>query len=230
MSARAAAGEAKSGRTLRARAHAGLARLVGQPLFWVAFVAVIASWPISLSLRAAADLPPPLPILGTVPSFQLEDQFGKPFGSADLDGKVWAASFFFTRCPTVCPRLMETTRKVQRRSRNLGEAFQVVSFSVDPAHDSPDVLKAYADRWQVRHQFWSLLTGSAEEVKRTVVGGLRIAMDDVADGADPAGVLHGTHFVLVDGHGRIRGYYDSTEPAAVDLLLDHAGRLANTGE
>ena len=80
-------------------------------------------------------LPPPLPVISRVPNFQLTDQYGQPHGSDQLRGRVWVANFVFTRCPTICPELTRQMGKVQHRARGLGDAFRLVSFSVDPEHD-----------------------------------------------------------------------------------------------
>src|SRR2546427_7051085 len=119
-----------------------LSGLVGKPVFWVIAMAVIFAAPIVRSVRA--KLPPALPALGVIEDFTLTDQFGQPFGSAQLRGKVWVADFIFTRCPTVCPLLTERMGKVQHRARNLGTAFQLVSFTVDPEWDTPERLAVYA--------------------------------------------------------------------------------------
>src|SRR5687768_9042387 len=81
-------------------------RVVIRPAFWVLFVLVATSWPIVRAMRA--EPPPRLPVLGTVPAFELTSQEGKPFGSAQLRGRTWVGAFLFTRCPTVCPALTST--------------------------------------------------------------------------------------------------------------------------
>src|SRR3712207_3863519 len=109
------------------RVQARLARWVGRPMFWILFVGAICAWPIARSIRL--QLPPKLPHIAQVPAFQLTDEKGRAFGSSELEGKVWVANFIFTRCPTVCPRFTEKMSKVQHRTRNLGGAFHLVSFS-----------------------------------------------------------------------------------------------------
>jgi len=216
-----AAGEEGIGLEGRARA------LVARPLFWVALVAVTASWPIVWSLRTS--LPPPLPVLATLPPFQLTDQDGRQFGSKDLEGHAWVASFIFTRCTTVCPAITARMAEVQRRTGQLAPAFHLVSFSVDPAYDTPERLSAYARFHRASPRMWSFLTGPEEAVKDAVVNGLRVAMGREAGAEAPEGIFHGTHLVLVDGRGRVRGYYDSADDAVVDRVVRDAGLLVNRG-
>jgi protein SCO1/2 len=215
-----------------ARVQARLGALVARPLFWVCFVIVAMGWPIVRTLRI--ELPPPLPVLATIPDFTLTDQTGHAFGSADLKGRVWVADFIFTRCPSVCPRLTDAMAKLQYRARNLGDAFRLVSFSVDPAYDTPPVLTAYAGVHRASPRTWAFLTGAPDAVKRVVVEGLKVSMGRDAggpiDAADFGSIFHGTHLVLVDPLLRIRGYYDATEPDAVDVLVADLGMLVNRGE
>src|SRR5262245_32356743 len=102
-------------------AHDVLSRIVSRPLFWVVFVTVAMAVPMVRAILT--PLPPPLPVLSQVPRFQLTDQHGNPYGSDQLEGKIWVANFIFTRCPTVCPALTSAMGKVQHRGRNLGEAW-----------------------------------------------------------------------------------------------------------
>lgn len=202
-------------------------RLVGKPLFWIFAVAVLFAMPLARVLLTPA--PAPLPVFGTLPKFELRDQFGKRFGTDELAGKVWVANFIFTRCPTICPAFTEKMAKLQYRSRNLGDAIHLVSFSVDPDFDTPERLRAYADAHHASPRLWSFLTGSYDDVKKTVVDGLKIAMGRDPQGTDGAflGIFHGTHFVLVDQKGRIRGYYDSNDADAGDRVMRDVGLAVN---
>jgi protein SCO1/2 len=199
----------------------------GRPLLWIAVVAALAAWPLVWSVRTA--LPAPPPVLGSVPPFRLVAQDGRPFGSDQLDGRVWVASFIFTRCDTVCPRVTARMAKVQSRTRNLGPALHLVSFSVDPDHDTPARLAEYARAHHANPRTWTFLTGPAGEVRETIEGGLRVGMSrDPAD-PTPAGISHGAHLVLVDGARRIRGYYDPDTPEAIEHLVRDAALLVERG-
>jgi protein SCO1/2 len=190
-------------------------------------VAVLAAWPVVWSVRTA--VPPGPPVLGTVPPFELTDQDGNAFGSEELAGRVWIASFIFTRCETVCPRVTAQMARLQGRARNLEPALRLVSFSVDPEHDTPERLAGYARAHHASPRIWTFLTGPAGEVRDTVQRGLRIAVGREPDDPSPGAISHGTHLVLVDAAGRIRGYYDPAEPEAMDRVLRDAALLVNRG-
>jgi protein SCO1/2 len=200
--------------------------LFGRLWFWMIVVVFSMTLPVVQALRAHAPVLPP--VVSKVPDFRFTDQHGQPFGNADLRGKVWIANFVFTRCPTVCPTFTETMARVQHRLAGLGDEVHLVSFSVDPGHDTPERLAAYADEHHAGPR-WSFLTGPTDALEKVVVDGfkLTLARDQRTGEADFMSIVHGVHFVLVDRDGNIRGYYDSQEPAAVDALVANAGLLAN---
>lgn len=172
--------------------------------------------------RPPAEWPPPK--LGSLEGFELTNQDGEPFGSEQLRGQVWVAAFFFTRCPTVCPKLTRRMKTVQDQA---GKKLRLVSFSVDPEHDQPPVLRDYAKEYGADLATWSFLTGDYEVIKRTTVEGFKMALDGKANpSANHYGILHGSHLVLVDKALDIRGYYRSDEDLAVAELIDHGRRLA----
>lgn len=203
-----------------------LSALVGRPAFWVLFLVIGFSVPIARQLKK--EPVPELPKYGTLPAFSLTDQHGNPFGSRELTGKVWVANFIFTRCPTICPLVTQKMQRIQKRSRNLGEAFHLVSFSVDPEYDKPEVLAEYARKHRASPRMWRFLTGAYDAIKGTVTDGFKISMGrEGKDVTDPGAVFHGTHFVLVDRDLVVRGYYDLDDEAKMDTLLRDAGLLAN---
>ncbi len=209
-----------------ARLQSAVSALVARPLFWVALVSLLAAWPIVWALRS--PVPPPLPVLGSLPPFRLVDQSGRSFGSADLTGRVWVASFIFTRCETVCPAVSRQMARIQSRTENLEPQFHLVSFSVDPEYDSPSRLSEYARSYRASPRMWTFLTGAPDAVRDAVVNGLHVSMGR-EPGAGVAGIFHGTHLVLVDGAGRIRGYYDAAAPDVVDRVVRDAALLVNRG-
>ncbi len=211
-----------------ARLQAIAGRLVARPLFWIAFVAAVFSWPIVWSLRT--PLPPPAPVLATLPRFELTDQSGRPFGTKDLQGRVWVASFIFTRCDTICPAITAKMARIQSRTRQLEPAFHLVSFSVDPEYDTPGRLAEYARLHRASPRIWTFLTGPDSAVKETVVNGLKMSMGkEKSDDGRFEGIFHGSHLVLVDGKGQVRGYYDSDDEKVVDRVVRDVGLLLNRG-
>jgi protein SCO1/2 len=166
---------------------------------------------------------PPLPRVAALPAFSLTDQHGKSLSAADLRGKVWAADFIFTSCPDVCPLLTRQMVLLRKRTLSEGLALHYVSFSVDPETDTPEVLARFAKQHGAVFDDWSFLTGPIDQVKAVVVKGFSQAMERSGEGAK-ANVLHGTHFVLVDKTGTIRGFYESKDKGLVQLA-DDAERL-----
>ncbi|MAE70282.1 MAG: photosynthetic protein synthase I [Gemmatimonadetes bacterium] len=175
------------------------------------------------NLRGIRGREAPLPELGPIHQFELTDQLGRESTAAELRGKVWIANFIFTRCPTICPALTRQMWEIQEKNRDLGDRLRLVSFSVDPDFDTPEVLREYARRHRADEAIWSFLTGPLEEIRRTVVEGFKMAMGGKSE--DSLSIFHGSHFILVDTEGRIRAYYDSSEEAVVDQVRRGARSL-----
>ncbi|HEY2748578.1 MAG TPA: SCO family protein [Polyangia bacterium] len=178
-------------------------------------------------LRARAAL---LPRYGEVPAFALRDAAGQPFGTAQLDGHVWIVDFIFTTCPEVCPRMTEDMARLQTWlvNRALADRVRLVSVSVDPDRDTPEKLRAYAAHYHARPGTWTFATGSQQAIEDAVVRGFKIAVSrEKDDSQDGFAIVHGTKFVLVDGKRQIRGYYDTSDGAAMARLRDDAAALAD---
>lgn len=169
----------------------------------------------------------PLPKLSQVPSFSLVNEEGKPFTDQDLKGEVWAAAFVFTRCPTVCPRIMKRLAEMQSTIKAKNIEMKLVCFSVDPEFDTPKVLKAFGQRYGADFSRWYLLTGDSSTIQKTVTEGFKMGLEgSIDDKKEHLGITHGSHLVLVDQELWIRGYYRSSdEPKTRELLLN-AARLA----
>ena len=158
---------------------------------------------------------------GTLPSFQFVNQNGQPFGSAQLAGKIWIADFIYTTCPGPCPMISSRMSELQKP---LGKTdVHLVSFSVDPEKDTPDVLHRYAEKLQEEPGRWDFLTGPKSAIYKLSHDGFKLA---ISDGSDAQGIpVHSTRIVLVDRHGQIRGYYDATEADAVTKLVADTNHL-----
>jgi protein SCO1/2 len=154
-----------------------------------------------------------LPVLGQVPQFQLTLQTGQPFDSHSLDGHLWVANFIYTTCDGPCPMMSHQMRGIQNSTSGT-PALKLVSFTVDPAHDTPPVLAEYASHFGADSERWFFLTG---EMARLHALGLNAFKLNSVDG----GLSHSTRFVLVDRRRQIRGYYLSGDDAfPKDLLHD----------
>ena len=164
-----------------------------------------------------------LPVLGNVPAFQFHDQDDKPVTLAFLRGSPWVADFIFTRCPGACPVM---TAKMAALQQSLPSQVKFVSFSVDPEHDTPAVLKEYAQRFSADGSRWKFLTGDQDAIMAQARGMLVTALPATAD--QP--IIHDGRFLLIDGQGRIRGAYHSEDPQALaDLDRDAKRLVAETG-
>jgi protein SCO1/2 len=153
-----------------------------------------------------------------VPEFRLTAHTGEEFSSAALNGKIWVADFMFTNCPGPCPRMTTQMRSIQKAVAGQPNV-RFVSFTVDPARDTPDVLTAYARRYQADLDTWYFLTGAVEklhQLKRET-----FLLGDV----NGVNFEHSTRFVLVDGDGRIRGFYSTSEPSDIDKLVSDLHKL-----
>ena len=158
---------------------------------------------------------------GTVPGFQLTNQNGQPFGSAQLSGKIWSADFIYTTCPGPCPMISSRMSELQKPLQKTD--VHLLSFSVNPEKDTPEVLRGYADKLQAEPGRWDFLTGAKPAIYKLSHDGFKLA---VSDGSDAQGIpVHSTRIVLVDRHGQIRGYYDATEPEAITKLLADTNHL-----
>ena len=159
--------------------------------------------------------------LGTVPHFQLTNQNGQPFDSAQLKGKIWIADFIFTTCPGPCPIISSRMSELQRPLEKTG--VHLVSFTVDPEKDTPEVLRGYAERLGADPDRWDFLTGARTAIYDLSHNGFKLGVSDGSE-AD-GGPVHSTRVVLVDRRGTIRGYYDALAPDAVTKLLADTSQL-----
>lgn len=160
---------------------------------------------------------------GTAPQFELTNQNGQPFGSAKLKGKIWIAAFIFTTCPGPCPIISSRMAEMQRPLEN--SDVHLVSFTVDPETDTPEVLRDYAERLHARAGRWDFLTGDKDAIYSLTQQGFKLAVADSAAEDGSGGPVHATRAVLVDRVGAIRGYYDMTTPDAVTKLLADTSHL-----
>lgn len=201
-------------------------------LLWGFLVAVILAVLVTALMAPrwrGVGSPEPPPVLGPAPEFQLTNRDGRVIDSSELRGSPWVADFIFTRCALSCPRMTE--RMLSLETMQPG-GLRRVSFSVDPDYDSPQVLQLYADSWGIADSDWLFLTGEKESIRRLVTEGFKLGLDQeppVGAASPEEPILHSTRFVLVDGAGAIRGYYDAFRPEELSrLALDYQAIAADS--
>ena len=188
---------------------------------------VIARWgiPAALTLAiagvvwreaAAARFRAPLPVLNQVPAFTLVSQTGEPITRETLRGQIWIADFIFSRCAGQCPMMTSQMSTVASEFPN-EPSLTLVSFSVDPDWDTPEVFAAYAKRLGASAKRWHFVTGDAASIRRLCLTGFRLALGD-SSGSMAEPITHSTRLVLVDRTGGVRGYYDATDPVRLQQL------------
>ena len=158
-----------------------------------------------------------LPVLGTIPEFYFTDSRGKKISRADLDGKVWVADFIFTTCTMACPVLTGNMNLVHKEFQN-NDDVRIVSISVYPEYDTPEVLKKYASQYDANTNRWHFLTGPEENVQNVIKNGFK--MGDYEDI-----IFHSEKFALVDQKGRLRGYYSGMQTEDVTRLKKDIKKL-----
>jgi protein SCO1/2 len=178
-----------------------------------------------MSQPGTGDAHAALPVLRAAPGFQLTDQHGRPVSRDALEGRAWVADFIFTSCPGQCLLMTDQFRALQRAFTQESLAF--VSFSVDPGHDTPEVLAAYAQRHGGDPR-WRLLTGPRDAIYQLCRDGFGLAADDAGAGADQP-ITHSVRLILVDTRGQVRGTYDATDGTAMARLRRDLRRLLARG-
>lgn len=173
--------------------------------------------------------PAPLPDLGTAPTYELTNQEGKPVKSSDLLGQVQVVDFIWTNCTDICPLVTTEmkTLQVALQTKNLAKDVHLVSISVDPERDTPEVLKTYAQGYGADLTRWEFLTGPIDVVRGAVVTGYHIPMEkgpigghSAHGGASDYNVSHSGKIALVDKTGVIRGWYEGTSLDRDRMLSD----------
>jgi protein SCO1/2 len=164
-------------------------------------------------------------LYGSVPDFSLTERNGETIALSDLQGKIWIADFIYTTCTDTCPLQTASMAKLQDEFAAKPEV-QLVSITVDPGHDTPQVLSLYADKYRADAKRWYFLTGQRDRIIRLIRDGFHLSVATLPTESDASGMIpHSPRFVLVDKQGRIRGYYDSRDPAANSRLKDDVERL-----
>lgn len=160
----------------------------------------------------------------TVPPFHFIDENGEPFTDKDTKGKILIVDFIFTRCTSICPRMSIQMQQLQlQMDEPRYKDVLFLSHTVDPEHDTPEVLKAYAKRLDADPKRWKFLTGSAPAIYRQ--GNLGYLLSAGVDSSAAENFVHSPQFVLVDKQRHIRGMYDGTDSDAMHALMGDVKQL-----
>lgn len=152
----------------------------------------------------------------TIPSFSYLNQDSIVVTSESMKGKVWVAKFFFASCPTICPPMTTQMKRVQAMTEDLEDHVQFISFSINPTHDQPSVLRQYMKTHGITANNWQFLTGDEAETHELGVNSFMVHVN--SDEESPGGYAHSDAITLVDKEGIVRGVYIGTDTKDVDRL------------
>lgn len=154
----------------------------------------------------------------TIGGFQFIDQNGAPFTHSAVGGKMYVADFFFTTCPDICPMMSKALLRVEKETAGMDE-FLILSHTLDPDFDTPEELRKYIEDIGAEAKRWHFLTTEEEDYVYQVMMD-RYLLSGSPTGAVNGGIFHTGKLVLVDQLGRIRGYYEGTDPVDVQRLIE----------
>ncbi|MDX1653057.1 MAG: SCO family protein [Brumimicrobium sp.] len=160
--------------------------------------------------------------------FEFLNQNNKPISLKDVKGKVFVAEYFFTTCKSICPKMTEQMTRVQKKFRG-NDDVKILSFTVDPDHDTVEVLRTYATKYNAKDGQWHFLTGNKKDLYDLARNSFFVLKPAEAANLGDAGsdFIHTNNFVLVDQELRIRGYYDGTSISEVNTLMEDIKILLN---
>lgn len=150
-----------------------------------------------------------------IPPFSFVNQHGNEISNETIEGKVVVADFFFTHCPTICPKMTAQMKRLSETTSDLD--YLILSHSIDPANDTVERLKWYAENNGIKADNWHFLTGDQAKINQH--GTLGYMISAVQDDSEPGGFAHSSFFILLDKQQHIRGYYDGTSTEEVDRLI-----------
>ena len=161
-------------------------------------------------------------IYHTIQDFQLVDQDSSIVTNETFNDKIYVADFFFTSCPTICPKMKAQMLRVYGKFEDNPEV-AILSHTIDPTYDTVALLKDYAERLGVSSDKWKFVTGDQDDIYDLAEKSYMSIADEDADA--PGGYIHSGAFLLVDKNRRIRGFYDGTVPEQVDVLMNDIEKL-----
>ncbi len=187
---------------------------------FLGFTAAFAAAVIALEIKRQHE--PEIGSFKPVPDFQLTERTGKTVTLAELKGKVWLADFIYSTCPGPCPMISSKLAELQKEALQNPDV-RLVSFSTNPENDTPEVLRAYAERFHATDK-WLFLTGDKAKVYNLIQNGFALAVVPQNDAKNP--VIHSTKIALVDKKGMIRKFYDGASGEGNEEILHDIERLA----
>ena len=158
-----------------------------------------------------------------IPNFTYLNQDSIQITSSAMKGKVWIADFFFTSCPSICPKMTSQMKRLAILTKDLDKHIQFISFSINPTHDGPSKLRAYRKHYGITAKNWQFLTGNEEATHALGVDYFQVFANKDIESA--GGYAHSPAFVLVDKEGYVRGVYIGTDTKQVDLLQKDVRKL-----
>lgn len=158
---------------------------------------------------------------GKVPAFEFYSQNGDTLTEADLKGKIVVSDFIFTRCAMECAEMSTQMARVQDAFKDNPDVM-ILSHTVDPDYDTPEVLKEYSKKFGATKDKWYFLTGDRTELYKQAREGYKLAADE---GDSKEDFIHSPHFVLIDTSSTIRNYYDGTDSMQVNRMIVHISMI-----
>ena len=158
-----------------------------------------------------------------IPNFTYLNQDSIQITSSAMKGKVWIADFFFTSCPSICPKMTSQMKRLSILTKDLDKHIQFISFSINPSYDGPSKLRAYRKHYGITAKNWQFLTGNEEATHALGVDYFQVFANKDIESA--GGYAHSPAFVLVDKEGYVRGVYIGTDTKQVDLLHKDVRKL-----
>jgi protein SCO1/2 len=200
------------------------------------FTKLIYIFAVALFLAACDSQPQKLPILGNreavtktvngkeitdtlyhqIPDFEFVNQDSVKVTQKNFEGKIYIADFFFTTCPTICPKMKTQMLRIYEKYKDNSKV-GILSHSIDPRHDTPAVLREFMNNLGIKSKMWQMVTG--DKAKIYEIGQKSYMVSATDDPTQPGGIVHSGAFILVDKNRHIRGIYDGTEPTKVDKLM-----------
>ncbi len=151
-----------------------------------------------------------------VKNIHFTNQLGNTVSLEDLHGKIIVVDFFFTHCPTICPGMARSMKKLQKSFEQNPEIVQFVSVSIDPEHDSVDQLRKFANKLDINHDTWWFVTGDKKQIYDFALQEMKAS---VADSNVDTAFIHTENFFLLDSNRVVRGWYNGFDTTAQARLV-----------